>query len=403
MAGEAGAPARLAAMVVHHRHAEMQLDIGHVEVGAGFEEAAACGDVRRHRPATLAPVLRDPLENSRDAGKRQAGEIWRVRGEAESEVRMLLPVLPDAGQMMRGCDAVLRQRGAVADAGKHQELRALKRAGGKDHFAAGANLPGILALAVFDTDRALALEQDAGGLRLGLDAQIRARCHEWMNVAACRAPAFAVLLGDLIGAEAFLLLGVEVFANPELRLARGLQIDLPHRIVGAQAGDMERAALAVILAVEFGIILRTLEVGQHVGIGPAGVAERGPPIVVAPVPADIDHRIDRGGAAESLAARLIADPAVEARLWHRIERPVVDLARDHQDHRAWRGDDPVVALAAGFQQRDRRPGLLGEPARDRAATGATAHYHKVECIRHAYPHVRYCYAPSPFRGATCPP
>src|SRR5258708_9238293 len=36
MAGEAGAPARLAAMILHHRHAEMQLDIGHVEVGAGF-------------------------------------------------------------------------------------------------------------------------------------------------------------------------------------------------------------------------------------------------------------------------------------------------------------------------------------------------------------------------------
>ena len=100
---------------------------------------------------------------------------------------------------------------------------------------------------------------------------------------------------------------------------------------------------------------------------------------------DIDHRIDCGGTAEPLAARLIADPAVEARLRDRIERPVVDLARDHQDHRARRVDDPVVALAAGFQQRHRRTGILGEPARDRAASGATAHHHKVECIRHAFP------------------
>ena len=221
MAGEAGAPARLAAMIVHHRHAEMQLDIGHLELGTGFEETAAFGDVRGHRSAPLAPVLCDPLEDSRDAGKRQAGEIRRVRGKGENKVRMILQVLSDTGQMVRGCDAVLRQRGAVADAGKHQELRALKRAGGKDHFAADANLPDILALAVLDTDRSLALEQDAGGLRLGLDAQIRARCHEWVDVAACRAPAFAVLLGDLVGAEAFLLLGVEVLADAELRLARG--------------------------------------------------------------------------------------------------------------------------------------------------------------------------------------
>src|SRR5713101_10085718 len=143
MAGEAGAPARLAAMIVHHRHAEMQLDIGHVELGTGFEEAAAFGDVRRHRSATLAPVLRNSLENSRDAGKRQAGEIRRVRGEAEYKVRMILQVLSDAGQMMRGCDAVLRQRGAVADAGKHQQLRALKRAGGKDYFAANPVYGGL--------------------------------------------------------------------------------------------------------------------------------------------------------------------------------------------------------------------------------------------------------------------
>src|ERR1700694_5752424 len=128
-----------------------------------------------------------------------------------------------------------------------------------------------------------------------------------MNVAACRAPALAVLLCDLVGAEAFLLLGVEVVADAELGLARGLQIDIPHRIVGSQPGDMKRAALAVILAIEFGIVLRAFEVGQHIGIGPAGVAKRRPLIVVASVAADVDHGIDRGGAAEPLAAWLITD------------------------------------------------------------------------------------------------
>jgi len=43
-------------MIVDHRHAEMELDIGHIEVGTGFEEAAAFGDVRCHRSAPLAPV-----------------------------------------------------------------------------------------------------------------------------------------------------------------------------------------------------------------------------------------------------------------------------------------------------------------------------------------------------------
>ena len=102
----------------------------------------------------------------------------------------------------------------------------LERAGGEDHLAAGANLPDLLALPVFDADRALALEQDAGGVRVGLDAQIGARCHEGVDVAARRAPALAVLLRHLIDAEAFLLLGVEILADAELGLARGLQKDL---------------------------------------------------------------------------------------------------------------------------------------------------------------------------------
>ena len=63
-----------------------------------------------------------------------------------------------------------------------------------------------------------------------------------MNVTAGRAPALAVLLRDLVGAEAFLLLGVEILANAELGLARRLQIDLAYRIVGAQGMLMGAAS-----------------------------------------------------------------------------------------------------------------------------------------------------------------
>ena len=112
-------------------------------------------------------------------------------------------------------------------------------------------------------------------------------------------------------------------------------------------------------------------------------------IVIAAVAADIDHRIDRGRAAQPLAARLIADPAIEARLRHGIEGPVVDLAGDHQDHRARRGDDPVVVPAAGFQQRHRGLGILGQAAGHRAAAGTAAHHYKIERIRHGHPPVAY--------------
>src|SRR5258705_10214814 len=102
-------------MLVNLRNEEVHVNIGHLELGTGFEETAAFGDVRGHRSAPLAPVLCDPLEDSRDAGKRQAGEIRRRRSKSGNKVRMILQVLSDTRQMVRGCDAVLRQRGAVAD------------------------------------------------------------------------------------------------------------------------------------------------------------------------------------------------------------------------------------------------------------------------------------------------
>ena len=179
-----------------------------------------------------------------------------------------------------------------------------------------------------------------------------------MDIAARCAPALALVLRHLVDAEPFLIGAVEIVADAELRLARALQKHLLDRIVGAKPRDAQRAALAVIFAVELGIVLRALEVGQDVGIAPAGVAERGPVIVVGAVAADIHHRVDGAGAAEPLAARLIADAAVQPLLRHGVERPVVDLARDHQDDRAGRGDHPIVVLAAGIEQRHRRARVL---------------------------------------------
>ena len=69
-----------------------------------------------------------PLKIARDAAERQAGEVRRVRREAEHEVRMILQVLPDAGQMMHGRDAVFGERCRVADPRQHQKLRRLERA-----------------------------------------------------------------------------------------------------------------------------------------------------------------------------------------------------------------------------------------------------------------------------------
>src|SRR3954471_20297562 len=98
-------------------------------------------------------------------------------------------------------------------------MRRLECAGRDNDLASGAQAAQLLALAIFDADRALAFEQDTGGVREGFDLEVGARPNVRVDVAAGRAPALAVFLGDLIGAEAFLLLGIEILPEAELRFA----------------------------------------------------------------------------------------------------------------------------------------------------------------------------------------
>ena len=129
VAGEAGASMALAAVIVGQCHAEMQLDVGDVEVGPGLlQEAAALGEIRGHGTAAFATVLADSAQQ-RNAFKRDAVEVRIIRQIAEHEIRVVLQILADAGQVMHAGNAVLAERSAIADAGQHQKLRRLERAG----------------------------------------------------------------------------------------------------------------------------------------------------------------------------------------------------------------------------------------------------------------------------------
>ena len=117
-------------------------------------------------------------EHPRQRLQRQAGEIRLVGHVAEHEIRMVLQVLSDAGQMMHAAMPCLPSAAAsptpdsISSCGvwnAPEETITSRRA--RICFS-------LLALAVFDADRALALEQDAGGVGAGLDAQIGAAAHD---------------------------------------------------------------------------------------------------------------------------------------------------------------------------------------------------------------------------------
>ncbi|MNZ74630.1 hypothetical protein D3C78_930830 [compost metagenome] len=134
--------------------------------------------------------------------------------------------------------------------------------------------------------------------------------------------------------------------------------------------DVQLTFAAVEFAVAAMVLLALAEVRQHVGVGPALVAQRMPVVVVAVVATDVDHAVDRAAAAERLAARLVALATAQARLRHGMEGPVdVPGRQDRGDPQ--RGVDQRGGIfRAGFQQAD-ADGRIGAQAVGQHAAGGT--------------------------------
>src|SRR5690349_20629026 len=94
-------------------------------------------------------------------------------------------------------------------------------------------------------------------------------------------------------------------------LLRGGDKRVVQFVAGAQIGDVERAAGAVIIVRAALLVLGTPEIRQHVVIAPAGAAELPPIVEILPLPADINEAVYRAGAAQHLAARPRDAPSVE--------------------------------------------------------------------------------------------
>ena len=87
---------------------------------------------------------------------------------------MIAQILADPGQVVRDLYAERLQKGSRADSGKLQQLRRVDRTAAQDDFAAGPHLDGFAAtptLRIFDADRSLAFQEEACGMRIGMQCQ----------------------------------------------------------------------------------------------------------------------------------------------------------------------------------------------------------------------------------------
>ena len=281
-------------------------------------------------------------------------------------------------------DAVRPEHGGIADAGEFEELRRADRAGRQDHLAARPRRPPRAAAQIFDADGAAALEQDAGGVRAGLDGQIGA-FHRRAQEGAGGRHAAAVLRGDLVDADAFLRRAVEVGIEGQAGRPSRLQVEPGEGVhMGGHVADMDRAAPAAPVVGAGLVVLDRLEEGQQIVIAPAGIAGRRPGIVVGALAADPHHRVDRGGAAEQLAARPVVGIAGQPRVRLGAKVPVhlrveegLAVAERHLHEEA-----PVGA--AGLEQQHGETAARGQPLGQHAAGGARTHHDEIE-VPHRLP------------------
>ena len=172
---------------------------------------------------------------------------------------------------------------------------------------------------------------------------------------------------------------IGVARNAEAHRARHER--LAERVSPVHGGDGE-----VALAPAIGVLaladapLQPLEIGQHIRIAPAAVAELRPGVEILMLAAIVDVTVDRGGAAERLAARCVDAAAAGPGTRLLLVGPVDAAHVEGLDEARRQMDVGMPILRARFEHADAGGCILAQPVGQHASRGTRTHDHIVENI-----------------------
>src|SRR5204863_4974262 len=126
----------------------------------------------------------------------------------------------------------------------------------------------------------------------------------------------------LVITDAVLTRAVEIIIARKAESDRGVDKRFADRMMIRHIGHAERSAGAVEFVAAARLVLGALEIRQHILERPAGVAELTPMIEIFGLAADVHHAIDRGRAAEDLAARPVDAAISRTRIGLGLVAPV---------------------------------------------------------------------------------
>src|SRR5262249_3139102 len=267
----------------------------------------------------------------------------------EPQLQMILQVFADAGLVEHDANAELPELAGDADAGEFEDLHRADRAGRENNFAADARGSPRPVLAPVHADRTRSLKLDPLDQAVELEAQVGALAHR-LEKGARRRPAPPALLVDVEDAAALVVAGVEIGNALDAGLLGRRAERVENVPAHARRLNAQLAADRVRLARAQKMVLVAAEERQHVAGSPAGESELAPVVIVGGLPAHVDHGVDRGGAADHLAARIVEAAAVEAFLRLGLEHPVRARIADGEEIADGDVEPDPIGPAAGFPQ-----------------------------------------------------
>ncbi len=371
----------LAPVIFQHRGYEVPLDIGAGCVGRNLPEPARLGVGRGHRAGPLAAMLHHGAEHAYRPFATIADRYAADRLPAGDIVDMILQVAADGGAIDQHRDIQRIEMAARPDAREHQDLRGIERACREDDAAPRENRLAAAALADRDARYPATLDHQLLDQGAGADIEV-GLVADRLDIGAAGRPALSRALRHLVEPEARLFLSVEILRLGHLQRGGALHESATGIIGPVLVGYEQRPAFAVVFVRSALVRLAFLEPRQHIFVGPAIAAHRGPIVVVPRIPANIDHRVDRGGSTQPLAARLKTDASVQALLRHGFVAVVGRIAEEGHHSRGL--DAEIVVAPARLDQADTALPADGQPPGHRAACASAPDYDVVILV-HADP------------------
>ena len=364
---------------------DVVLDIRPGQTFAAPHKTAKHAGRHRQHPATGKQIAQNLAGKAEPVGKLVDRDIC-LQPPGQARDVMVMEILADPGKGMARRNAVLGQQIGIADAGQLQDLWRLDGAGRQDDLASGLHRLVTAMPAEGNArraDTAFPFEFNAGDMRMGDHPQIGPPPRR-IEIGFLRREPHAVLLRDLIGAEAVLAGAVIVGIVRVATTLGSLDQQVERRIAVAKPADIQRPATAmifIILAGEFAMF-GAPEIGKHVGIAPAAVATLRPAVIVGLLAADIEHRVDRRRAAKHLASRLFDPPVVAGRIGLGLEHPVHRRVDHRLDVTGRNVDQRVAVLAASFKKHHAHRRIFAQPRGKHTSGGPAANNHII-CSHHA--------------------